>query len=269
MPKSALHLALLCLGWFVFAESAHGQFEGYSGYAYATERSELASSETGVIAKVLVKEGEFVEAGQPLVQLDEHTFRLQVESARLEASNRSEIEAVEKRIAIQQESLNRLERLLDSGNARPSEWDRETMELEALKASLQQKHLEWEARKIQLQRAQKLLEKRTIRAPFDGQVAKIHRQVGEFVSPNSPEVVTLVDSRTLIAEFQLPVVELNHYQKNSSVPIRVGSQKLNATVRSVGVQVDPASQTVKVKVAIDNRELTFRTGIDCVLITAY
>lgn len=260
---------LFVFTWLCLTGHAAAQFEGYSGYAQATNKSEVASSDTGVISKILVREGQFVKAGQPMVQLDDETFRLQVESAKHDANNRAEIAALEKRLEIQQQSLAKLRELLDSGNARRTEYDRETLELEALKSSYQQKLHDMKGRELQYQKARALLEKRTIVAPFDGQVARIHRRVGEFVSPNTPEVVTLVDSTELLAEFQVPVDELSRYSIGSEVPLRVGSVRIQATIESHGVLVDRASQTVTVKVKINNSELRYRTGTDCVLISPY
>lgn len=263
------YILILLSSLFLSVESVYAQFEGYSGYAYAIEKSDVASSETGVIREILVVEGDYVKAGQPLVRLDDEAFRLQVESARHDATNRTEIDAVAKRIAIQEQALVKLKALLASGNARPSEVEREAMELEALKSSHLQKIHDLKSREIQFAKAKAQLEKRTITAPFDGQVAKIHRRVGEFVSPNTPEVATIVDASRLVAEFQIPVPEVPQYEKGLSLPLRIGSKKIYATVDSIGILVDRASQTVTVKVVIENQDRRLRTGTDCNLITPF
>ncbi len=245
------------------------QYEGHSGYAIAVKRSEVASSETGVVSKILVVEGEEVSQGQALVLLDDEILRGQLESAKHEATNRSELDAILARKKILERSLETLRAVHQSGHARANELAREELELEALKATYSQKTHEYAGKQIQVQRILAQLEKRVIRAPFHGQIAKLHHRVGEFVSPNKAEITTLVDLSHLIAEVQVPLIEVENYKIDQEVKMRMGERLVKGNVHFIGVLVDRASQTVTVKVRIDNTKLKAKTGTDCVLITPF
>lgn len=264
-----LWFAAALLFWLFGTASLRAQYEGISGYALAKEKSEVASSETGVIAKIFVSEGDFVQQGQPLVQLDDEALRWQLELAQHEANNPSELEATRKRIQVLTMTVSKLTELVKDGNARPSELQREQLELETSHAIYQQKLHEFQLKQIQVQRVKSQLEKRTVVAPFDGQVARLYRRLGEFVSPNTPEIATLVDTSQLVVEFQVPISSLKSYQAHQSVNLRMGDRAIKGNVDFVGVLADQGSQTVPMKVSIDNSNLKAIAGTDCVLITPF
>jgi multidrug efflux pump subunit AcrA (membrane-fusion protein) len=109
------------------------------------------------------------------------------------------------------------------------------------------------------------MERRTIVAPFDGVIAKLHRKEGEFLSPVRPEVVTLVDIDQLYATFSIPSAAAGTLEVGKTYHVEIGGQVgVNATLESVGVQTDAESGTVRVKLLIENRDHKLRAGEPCV-----
>lgn len=249
----------------VFPQLAVAQFGGFDGFADGIQRSDVASTETGTVAELFVTEGQFVQRGQKIARLDDHTHRWQLKVAKHLASDQSEIQIAANRLVQQRQTVESVKQLVVDGNARPSELRREQIELKAALANHRLKVHQHKERVLQYQRSVAQLDKRTVTAPISGIVTKIHRQVGEFVSPNRPELVTVVDASQLKVEFAIPVNEMKNYQPGQKIKLRVGRDSVEGKVRMVGVEIDKASQKVKLRIIVANKKAKFRPGQECFL----
>ncbi|MBL8891920.1 MAG: efflux RND transporter periplasmic adaptor subunit [Planctomycetaceae bacterium] len=254
--------------WFGFVPTCYAQIDSFAGYADAVRRAAVATTENGVVAEVMVKEGDFVEQGQPILRLDDAVHKTHLKIAQHEAQNTSEIQAQESRVKLLGFAVAKLRELVASGSARPLELEREEAEWSMAKAILEEKRHDYQTKQLQLERLRTELEKRTIRAPFAGHIAKLPRQVGEFISSNSSEVAILIDATTLQADFALPFAMSKGFREGQSVELLVDGQTVRSEVTLVGLVVDRSSQTVNVRVAIDNANLAFKPGTDCLLVPA-
>ncbi|MDP1563117.1 MAG: HlyD family secretion protein, partial [Pirellulaceae bacterium] len=153
-----------------------------------------------------------------------------------------------------------------SGSARPLELEREEAELAMAKATLEQKRHEYQTKQLHLERLRIEVEKRTIRAPFAGYVATLPRQVGEYISMSRADVATLIDTTTLQVEFAVPFAVSKSFRVSQSVELLVDDQTVHGQISLIGLIVDRSSQTVNVRVKIDNRQLAIKPGTDCLLI---
>jgi RND family efflux transporter MFP subunit len=250
-----------------FPTLAFGQTEQqYPGYADAVRRGNVATTESGVVAELLVKRGDFVTAGQPLVRLNSGVQQAQWRAAQHEAQNTADTRLAEARVKLIGFAVAKLRELVASGNARPLELEREEAELEMAKATLQLKHHEYQSRQLQLDRAWIELEQRTIRAPFAGIVAELPRQLGEYVSINSAEVAVMVDTSELEATFALPATELEKLVVGQGLELLVDGRRCTGEVSHLGVLMDRSSQTIAVGVKFDNAAGLARPGVDCLLL---
>jgi membrane fusion protein (multidrug efflux system) len=242
---------------------ANGQIDGFTE---PFRKIDLSSDETGSIAELLVEEAQLVREGDPVARLDSRVQELQLEIADHLAKTTSQLVAAEetynKRLAISK----KLVELKSDGHASRSEIIRSQMELSIAKAKLLSAHEEVAVREIERRRAAVQLERRTIFAPFDGVVAKIHSREGEFLSPLRPEVVTLVQVDRLIATFAVPSSQISSFEigKEFNILMSEGRTVLG-TVQSIGVETDAQSGTVEVKLVIENPEFQNRSGEICTL----
>ncbi len=131
----------------------------------------------------------------------------------------------------------------------------------AAKEDLIQKQLEHERIKAQL-------EQRKVRAPLSGVVSKIIKDQGEFVAPNDPTVLTIVQLDPLLAMFTLSLQQASNIHVDQQVMLRLmGTEDLvAASVEFVSPVADPESGTVLVKVRVPNKKGAFRSGTRCSLI---
>jgi RND family efflux transporter MFP subunit len=160
----------------------------------------------------------------------------------------------------------RLRELASKGHARDSELIRAELELSIAEAQLLSAREEKAVREIEQRRAQVLLDRRRINAPFDGMIAKLHRQEGEFISPLKPEIATLVQVDRLLATFMVPSSQVDQFEVGGALEIELENGRVvKGEVYRVGVVTDAQSGTVELKLVIENPDNSLRSGEICSL----
>ena len=252
-----------CVTVIALAAMADAQIDGFTE---PLRRIDLSSDESGSISELLVKEAEFVSAGTPIVRLDSRVQELQLEIAAQLSKSRSQLEAAQEAYNQRVLIAEKLESLKEEGHASAAEILRAEMELSIAKSKLLSAQEEVEVRELERRRAEVQLERRTVVAPFDAVVAKIHSREGEFLSPVRPEIVTLVQIDQLIATFAVPTNQIKPFSVGKEFNIHVGEIGfVTAKVHSVGVETDAQSGTIEVKMIFDNPDRKYRSGEICTL----
>ena len=238
--------------------------EEIQGFMEPVRSIELASDETGILDDVKVKEGQQVTKGQILAQLDSEVQKIQLELATHLANSKSTMEAAKKAHEKREMITERIRELRKSGNASESELIRSEMELTIAKAKYVAAKEELKSREIEKRRAELVMRRRIIRAPFNGVVAKIHYDKGEYLSPIKPELLQLVQVDELFAVFPIPVSLASSLKNRKSINVYLNNGAvLKGTVHSIGLTADPGSNTVDLKVKISNAGGKLRSGEEC------
>jgi len=131
------------------------------------------------------------------------------------------------------------------------------------KTEVEEKRVNHEVAKVQLELAARLLEMRKVLAPFDGVVAERLRERGEAVDEFTP-VVTLVNLDELYLEVFLPAARLRQVKVGMSVKVSVSDladREFAGTVAEVSPAVNPASGEFKVRVRVPNPQGDLVAGI--------
>lgn len=143
----------------------------------------LAANANGVVKELYKQDGEQVNAGDPLVQLEDDIERLQTEEIRKRIAtqktqvelDRTAIRETETRLAAKRRDLAATSRLAETGAARSREVDDLNTEIELLKVELETRKLTVRRSTDQLAELQQQLllyetqaAKKTLRAPADG-----------------------------------------------------------------------------------------------------
>lgn len=231
------------------------------GFTEPYKQIELSSDELGAISEMFVAEGDSVTANSPVAQLDSRVQKLQLKIATQIASTTSELVGAERILAKRQSILNRLRQLQAKGHAGDAEIIRAEMELSIAESKLLSAKEDSAVRKIEMQRAAMQLERRSILAPFDGVVSKIHRKRGEFLSPLKPEVLTIVQIDRLLATFNVPSSQVSMFKVGATHQVELANGNVvDAVVEQVGVVTDAQSGTVVIKLVIENEDGHIRSG---------
>ena len=168
-----------------------------------SDTRELGFSTRGTISDVLVKPGDTVKAGDPLVRLDDRVLSRYVELASIAAADESQLHLAERTLAFRQEEMTAIEaaRGQNAGNAaevREARYKVETaaIELEAAKA----RH---ESDRVTLERERARQAEMRIASPIAATVIEVHKHAGETVDQGTT-VVTLVSIDPLWVEVNVP-----------------------------------------------------------------
>ncbi len=228
---------------------------------------QVATSDMGIIREVLVHEGDLVDAEQPLVKLDDELVEASLRIAKQNLASRGAVNSADAELRLHTSRAEKFEALVRSGNARPEELERTKMEKEVAAARVLTAQESLVVRKLELERIQLELERKIVRSPLKGVVTKVHREVGEFVSPTDPVVVTVVQLDPLLATFSLKPTQAGQLQVGRAVQVLFASSEtpVKAEVEFVSRVTDARSGTVRVKVRIPNAKGTCRSGDRCVL----
>jgi RND family efflux transporter MFP subunit len=196
----------------------------------------LAPEVTGRVVSVAVASGEFVRAGQTVIELDSEAARIALDRAALVLRDAEATRA-------------RIERLRTTGSA--SELQMQEAELAVQTARLQLREAEFD------------LARHSVSAPIDGWVGILAVEAGNQVAAN--EEITRIEDRTgLIVDFRVPeriVSRLRVGDAVSASPLADTGAVLAGRLSALDNRVDEASRTLQVQAEIENREDGMRPGM--------
>lgn len=206
-----------------------------TGLLRAADERRLAFKVGGVVARVLVDEGETVRAGQPLAMLDLSEIDAQVRKA----------ESAAAKAGRDHERAERLHR--DSV---------------ATLAQLQDARTTAEVSQADLVAARFNRRFATITAPVAGTVLRRLAEGGELVAPGAPVLVLGSTGRGMSLVVGLAdrdVVRVRVGDRARVLVDALGDRALGGRVTTVAAAPDPATGTFSVEIALDEAEVSGRT----------
>jgi RND family efflux transporter MFP subunit len=231
---------------------------------------QVATSEMGILRELLVQEGEFVEVGQLLAKLDDEYVRASLAIAERQRDSQGVLKSAEAELRLHASRAEKLSELLRTGHAHPEELERAVMEKEIAAARVLAAQESLSVRQLEVERIQVELARRSIRSPLQGVVTRTHREVGEFVSPTDPVVVTVVQLDPLLATFSLRPATAQSLKVGQPVQVQFASMPnpVDGEVEFLSQTTDARSGTMRVKVKIPNPQGLCRSGERCSLVLA-
>lgn len=206
------------------------------GTAEATQSVMLYPAVADRVTAVHFLPGDWVKAGDVLVELDARRQKVAVERARIV-------------LADAERTVERMQESRKQGAVPQSQLD-DAMTLRNIA-------------RVELSEAQVELEDRFIVAPFDGVMGLTDVEVGDRISLQT--AIASIDSRKeLYVDFQAPEDALNMLQADSSLTLRPWnnpSQSIPAALAQIDSRIDAQSRTVRVRAIIDNSEDKYRPGM--------
>jgi RND family efflux transporter MFP subunit len=236
-----------------------------TGYVTARREATVSAQITGTLTKVMIEEGEHVDAGQVLALLEDTAQKAAL--AQAEAQQRAaeaQLGQFVAQLAQNRRDLKRAEDLV--GRKLVSEQAVETartqVQMQSAQVESQKKQVELAAAGVQGAKVQ--LDYCTIRAPFTGVIIAKAAQVGEIVSPFSAGggftrtgIGTIVDMDSLEIEVDVNESYINRVvakQKVEAVLDAYPDWKIPGHVIAIIPTADRSKATVKVRVALDQKD---------------
>ncbi len=210
-----------------------------AGSVVPVTQSPVATQVGGIVSRTLLMAGDWVKAGQIVVQLDDTQLKLNVQSAQLALQNakinltvgeqntslstptlQAQLQAAEAALDSAQKNYNSQKALFDQGGVSASALDAAKSQLSQAQANVQNAKTALEQNKQadtqsiaqlrlavdqasnQLAQAELNLQNASIKAPFAGQIAAVNVTPGSYVSPNTPVFVLVSADRQI--DFNVP-----------------------------------------------------------------
>ena len=190
----------------------------------------------GRVTRVNFQEGQKVEKGKVLIELD---------SAELEAQLAQAAASLE----IARLDYDRMKRLIANDNVSRRELDQAASNLKSAEATYKL--------------FQERLSKTTIRSPFAGYLGTRRVSPGDYVQPGR-DIVNLEDIHTLKINFMVPERFFSQLAVGQKVEVRTDAfpgHAFEGTVYSIDPRMDEVSRTVRVRARIPNAEGKLRPGM--------
>ena len=164
----------------------------------------LSMPRDGILVKVPVHEGDHVDKGQLLAELDPRPATLAVEAAQAglkQAQAQSRLLTV--KLAAAKQRAGRLQAAAAAGAGDGQSADDAHEAAAQLEAEQQGAHATLDMARQKLDEARYELKQRSLLAPFDADVVKAEAQVGASVSPSSGPLFTLLPNKPRIVRAEL------------------------------------------------------------------
>lgn len=237
-----------------------------SGFTEPNRSVNVASPEQGIVTDVLVQVGQSVRKGDPIATLDDEIHAILLESVRQRRDARGKLESAEAELRMRTTRLEKLQDLQRQGFGRREEVQRAFTDLEIAQAELKAVREDLLEQSWQFKKIEAELRRRVIRAPMDGVVAVRLKEPGEYVAPNEPDVITLVEIQPLLAKFPMKRTLARRLAIGQTVSVQFeNGQLVQGIVDVISPVVDAQSGTIKVKVRIDNHDGSLLSGERCLI----
>ncbi len=264
----------------------------YVGEISARRSSSLGFEQGGTVVALLVDEGDFVSAGQPLARLDTRSLvtqrqqlvaqRDQAIAALTELQNgprqqsiaaaRAAVADLEQQVALALAQRDRRTNLYERGAISLEELDQQTFgagalenrlaqaqsQLEELLAGTRPEQIQAQAATVrQLEASIRAvdveLSKAVVTAPFGGRVSQRLVDEGMVVSGGQP-VLHVIEGRETEARIGIPADMAESLSIGRGETVEVGERRFSATVTALLPELDSTSRTVTVVLALDSPE---------------
>ena len=229
-------------------------------------RSPLAEQ----LERLHVAEGDHVEAGELLAELDSREQALAVEAARFEAESQGRLRKARLMVEETIFSLERFEDLLEKEAASDLEVRRARLQKRQAEADYELAQERTEQARLQYQLQQARLRRYTIEAPFAGVVHRIHAEPGALLS-GEQEIMQVIALDPLHAVVYVPVRAYGELKIGQRYRFQAGApvnETLTGELITIDPLLDPASQSFRCVFKIANPEATLPAGFTVELIGA-
>ena len=200
----------------------------------AEKEAEILARITGVVETLKGEEGDVVQKGDPLLQIEDHEYQLRLRQAEANKANLKD-------------RYNRLKGMFEQQLVSAEEYEAASNELKSAEAAEELARLE--------------LSYSTVRAPFTGRIVRRTVDVGQNVSAGTALFV-ISDFNPLLAVVHVPSKEFKRLMPDQPVQLVLdsGHQRLDGRIKLVSPVIDPASGTIKVTIEITDYPPGTRPG---------
>ena len=206
------------------------------GTLRAAQGADLALDVSGLVTEVAIESGQEVKQGDLILKLRDN-------------DTRAALNQTKAALALAQVSFERARKQLKTHTIAQATYDNAAADLKVKRASVAQQ--------------QALVDKKELRAPFDGRVGIITLSAGAFLNAGTP-VVTLQQIDPVLVDFHLPQRDLSKLAAGQPMHVSVDGlpgQTFDGTVTAISPKVEPDTRNVMVEARIPNPDGKLQPGM--------
>lgn len=225
-----------------------------TGYVVPQRVSKVGSKVAGRIAKVMIKEGDTVEAGQIIAELEDSDQKAALQTAKSRvATARARAQTARANVSEVEGQVTRERRLADAGVAPKATAEDLEARAKALREQVKAADAEVKAAQAEVNALEVNLEYTIVTAPISGTVIGKPVEAGELVGGLQPgSIAELADFTSLLVETDVPEGRLHMVKPDAPCEIVLDAfpgKRHRGKVVEVSPRVNRAKATVTVKVA--------------------
>lgn len=209
---------------------------GSVGTVEAVNGVTVSTDLPGIVEQILFESGQHVKQGSTLVKLDTRQEEAQLKSS-------------EARLQLAKSNLERQKGLLEKRVSAQSDYDAAQAEYQQAQAAVAE--------------VQATIERKTIRAPFDGVLGIRQVNLGQYLQSGDP-VVPLQSLDPIYVNFSLPQQRLNDLAVGGEVRVSADGlpgEKFTGKITSIDAVIDEATRNVLVQATLGNSDHKLRPGM--------
>jgi len=221
-----------------------------SGELLAKQRADVAAQVAGEITEILFEEGDAVESGSVVMEIDPERRELELERAR---AGVGEARAA---VAEQEREVARMRALAKTNVASQTQLDQAETALQTARSRLA-------AARAELGVAERALRDASVKARFDGHLARRYVSRGEYVQQGQ-RLFELVSLDPIEVEFHLPEADASRVREGLPIDVTVApfpDEVFRATVNMVSPTIDRRTRTLRVRALLENPDGRLRPGL--------
>ncbi len=246
-----------------------------NGKVQAVTKADISANVMGQVTRLAVKEGDRVQKGQFLMEIDPRSAKANTEAmqANLQAAQ-SDLISVTANLAQARSDFERAKANREAGIISAADFERARTAFETARAAQETSRRRTEQAKANLSQSQVGLRNSTITAPMDGVVTARRIELGETAVPGIQNqagtvLVTISDMSKVEAEMEVDEASIPTVKLGQKAQVRIDAypnQTFEGEVTEVGgspILKLSANEAIKfkVKVWIKNPPLTIKPGL--------
>ena len=238
------------------------------------KRVEISAKVVGEIINLPVVEGQEVEAGQLLLEIERDLYEAGRDQARA-AVRQAEVSVrrQEVQLADARRNMRRTKELIADGLVSQEALDAAQLALDTAEVELEAQQHAVEQYRSAFKRTQDDLARTTIRSPMDGTLIQLNAEQGETVVPGSTNlpgsvIMTIADMSILLAEVEVSEVDVVNVALGQEAEVKVDAlgtepQKGHVVEIATSGRRDPVQGTIRfnVKVALEDPDPALRPAM--------
>lgn len=268
IPPLVFVVAAVVLPWGGSADASREVLSDIDCVVQPGQIASLGSAVPGVLSAVNVNRSDYVSAGTVLATLESDVEHASLQLANRVASLNTAMRLRQLNADFGSRTLQRNQSLFQKASISKQTLDQVKTEALIADMQVQQERENLEVASIEVMRAKAVLNRRSVKAPFDGAIMERYKTVGEYVADEPILQIASLDPlhiEVIVPMTKLGIVESGMVGRVSMDIPGFEDEDFEATVRRIDPVGDAASATYGVLLELPNPDLTIPSGVRCQL----